>query len=79
MGMIQLSPVANSYQQALGYLHREVLTVLFCIGAFYPLVLGISFLQKHSVLSVTWLGSCLAMSVFTLLPPAMKTENVTLM
>ncbi|KAK8042672.1 phosphatidylinositolglycan class N [Apiospora phragmitis] len=62
---------------ALGYLHREVLTVLFCIGAFYPLVLGISFLQKHSVLSVTWLGSCLAMSVFTLLPPAMKTENVT--
>ncbi|KAK8011339.1 GPI ethanolamine phosphate transferase 1 [Apiospora arundinis] len=63
---------------ALGYLHREVLTVLFCIGAFYPLVLGISFLQKHSVLSVTWLGSCLAMSVFTLLPPAMKTENVTL-
>ncbi|KAK7956854.1 phosphatidylinositolglycan class N [Apiospora aurea] len=62
---------------ALGYLRREVLTVLFCIGAFYPLVLGISFLQKHSVLSATWFGSCLAMSVFTLLPPAMKTENVT--
>ncbi|KAK7981879.1 phosphatidylinositolglycan class N [Apiospora saccharicola] len=63
---------------ALGYLHREVLTVLFCVGAFYPVVLGISFLQKHTVLSATWLGSCLAMSVFTLLPPAMKTENVTL-
>lgn len=52
---------------------------MFCIGAFYPAVLGISFLQKHTVLSITWLGSCLIMSVFTLLPPAMKTENVMLM
>ncbi|KAI1856742.1 hypothetical protein JX265_011383 [Neoarthrinium moseri] len=63
---------------ALGYIHREILTVLFCVGSIYPAVLGISFLQEHAVLSATWFVSCLVMSTFTLLPPAMKTENVTL-
>lgn len=62
---------------ALGYIHREILTVLFCVGALYPAVLGILFLQNHAVLSATWSASCLVMSTFTLLP-AMKTENVTL-
>ncbi|KAI0132757.1 Phosphatidylinositolglycan class N-domain-containing protein [Xylariales sp. AK1849] len=61
---------------ALGYIHREILTVLFCVGSFYPAVLGISFLQKHAVLSGTWFVSCLIMSTFTLLP-AMKVENVS--
>ncbi|KAL7627618.1 Glycosyl phosphatidyl inositol anchor synthesis [Parahypoxylon ruwenzoriense] len=62
---------------ALGYIHREILTVLFVIGAFYPLTLGVSFLQKHLALTMTWFVSCLLMSSFTLLP-AMKTENVPL-
>ncbi|KAI0597821.1 Phosphatidylinositolglycan class N-domain-containing protein [Biscogniauxia sp. FL1348] len=62
---------------AIGYIYREVLTILFIVGAFFPLALGLSFLQKHMILSATWFASCLLMSTFTLLP-ANKTENVTL-
>lgn len=62
---------------ALGYIHREVLTVLFVIGAFWPATYGISFLEGHITLAATWFVSCLAMSTFTLLP-AMKTESVNL-
>ncbi|KAI1099893.1 GPI ethanolamine phosphate transferase 1 [Jackrogersella minutella] len=62
---------------AFGYIHREILTILFVIGAFYPLTMGISFLQKYAALSTTWFISCLLMSIFTLLP-AMKFENIPL-
>ena len=62
----------------MGYIHREILSILFVLGAFWPVVYGISFLQKHAALSVTWFLSCLSMSTFTLLP-AMKTEDVNLM
>jgi phosphatidylinositol glycan class N len=63
--------------QALGYIYREILTVLFVLGAFWPAAYGLSFLRDHVALSATWFLSCLAMSSFTLLP-AMKTENVPL-
>ncbi|KAI0387609.1 GPI ethanolamine phosphate transferase 1 [Hypomontagnella monticulosa] len=63
---------------AFGYIHREVLTVLFVIGSLYPLTMGVSFLQKHSALSATWFVSSLLMGIFTLLPPAMKAEDVQL-
>jgi len=62
----------------LGYIHREILSILFVLGAFWPAVYGISFLQKHAALSATWFFSCLSMSTFTLLP-ALKTEDVNLM
>lgn len=62
---------------AIGYIHREVLTALYLIGAFWPLASGLSFVQEHIVLSLVWALSCVSMSIFTLLP-AMKTENVTL-
>ncbi|SPO05063.1 probable protein MCD4, required for GPI anchor synthesis [Cephalotrichum gorgonifer] len=62
---------------AVGYVHREVLTVLYLLGAFWPLSQGVGFVQKYAMLSGTWTVSCLAMSTFTLLP-AMKTENVSL-
>ncbi|KAI1377548.1 GPI ethanolamine phosphate transferase 1 [Hypoxylon crocopeplum] len=62
---------------ALGYIHREILTVLFIVGSVYPLTMGVSFLQKHAVLCATWFISCLLMSVFTLLP-AMKVESIPL-
>ncbi|KAH8198887.1 hypothetical protein TruAng_006940 [Truncatella angustata] len=62
---------------ALGYIHREILTVLFCVGSLYPAVLGISFLRNHAILAATWFISCLVMSTFTLLS-AIKMENVTL-
>ncbi|KAJ4193396.1 Glycosyl phosphatidyl inositol anchor synthesis, variant 2 [Fusarium falciforme] len=62
---------------ALGYIHREILTGLFVLGAFWPLTCGISFLRSHIFLSLLWFLSCLAMSTFTLLP-AMKVENIPL-
>lgn len=62
---------------AIGYIHREVLTALYLVGAFWPLASGLSFVQKNIVLSGVWAVSCVSMSIFTLLP-AMKTENVTL-
>jgi phosphatidylinositol glycan class N len=63
---------------ALGYIHREILTILFVIGAFWPIAYGFSFLQQHIALSITWFLSCIAMSTFTLLPPAMTTEDVNM-
>ncbi|SCN95791.1 probable protein MCD4, required for GPI anchor synthesis [Fusarium fujikuroi] len=62
---------------AIGYIHREVLTGLFVLGAFWPMTLGVSFLKSHGFLTLLWFFSCLAMSTFTLLP-AMKVENVSL-
>ena len=62
----------------MGYIYREILTILFILGAFWPAAYGISFLQNHTALSATWFLSCSAMSTFTLLP-AMKTEDVNLM
>ncbi|KAK4165184.1 Phosphatidylinositolglycan class N-domain-containing protein [Cladorrhinum sp. PSN259] len=69
--------VAAVGSMAIGYIHREIITVIFIIGAFWPLTNGFSFLQQHAGLSTTWFFSCLAMSTFTLLP-AMKTEDVNL-
>jgi GPI ethanolamine phosphate transferase 1 len=63
---------------AIGYIHREVLTVLFVLGAFWPLASGLGFVQEHIALSATWFVSCLVMSTFTLLP-ALKVESVPLM
>ncbi|OLN95605.1 GPI ethanolamine phosphate transferase 1-like protein 1 [Colletotrichum chlorophyti] len=62
---------------ALGYIHREVLTIIYVLGAFWPAAYGLKFLQANKLLSTTWLFSCLVMSVFTLLP-AMKVEDVPL-
>ncbi|KAM0438874.1 hypothetical protein ACHAPT_001635 [Fusarium lateritium] len=62
---------------ALGYIHREILTGLFILAAFWPLTCGISFLRSHVFLSLLWFVSCLGMSTFTLLP-AMKVENIPL-
>ncbi|KAM3478881.1 hypothetical protein MY8738_005700 [Beauveria namnaoensis] len=62
---------------ALGYIHREVFTGLYVLGALWPLLYGISFLRKHATLCATWTLSCLVMSTFTLLP-ANKTDNIPL-
>ncbi|KAL2172034.1 hypothetical protein VTG60DRAFT_771 [Thermothelomyces hinnuleus] len=63
---------------ALGYIHREILTILFVIGAFWPAAYGFAFLQEHAALSITWFLSCIAMSTFTLLPAAMTSEDVNM-
>ncbi|KAJ2971937.1 hypothetical protein NQ176_g7442 [Zarea fungicola] len=62
---------------ALGYIHREVFTGLYVLGALWPLMYGISFLRNHAALYGTWVSSCLVMSTFTLLP-ANKTDNIPL-
>ncbi|CZT03825.1 probable GPI ethanolamine phosphate transferase 1 [Rhynchosporium graminicola] len=62
---------------ALGYTHREVFSVLWVAGAFWPAFYGTNFLKANKELVGTWLVACMAMSSFTLLP-AMKTEDVTL-
>ncbi|KAI0532569.1 GPI ethanolamine phosphate transferase 1 [Xylaria digitata] len=62
---------------ALGYIHREVFTVLFIIASLFPVALGASFLRRHLSLGATWFTSCLLMSTFTLLP-ANKVEDVQL-
>lgn len=64
--------------QAFGYIHREILSVIFVVGAGWPLTYGFSFVQSFPLLSFGWVASCLIMSVFTLLP-AMKTENIMLL
>jgi GPI ethanolamine phosphate transferase 1 len=53
------------------------LTILYILGAFWPLVYGIGFLQNNLVVSLLWFVSCLVMSSFTLLS-AVKTENIRL-
>ncbi|EPE09923.1 gpi ethanolamine phosphate transferase [Ophiostoma piceae UAMH 11346] len=62
---------------ALGYIYREIFTMLFVLGAFWPVTYGISFLRKHFALFAFWFISCLSMSSFTLLP-ANKSENIGL-
>ncbi|EFX04785.1 GPI-anchor biosynthetic protein [Grosmannia clavigera kw1407] len=62
---------------ALGYIHRDIFTALFVIGAFWPAVYGLPFLRQHFAMAGLWSSSCLAMSTFTLLP-AMKVENIEL-
>ncbi|KAG6017731.1 Glycosyl phosphatidyl inositol anchor synthesis [Claviceps lovelessii] len=62
---------------AVGYIYREVLTGIFIVAAAWPIVYGVSFVQKHALLNIIWASSCLIMSIFTLLP-AMKVESVPL-
>ncbi|KAK1594454.1 phosphatidylinositolglycan class N [Colletotrichum navitas] len=62
---------------ALGYIHREVLTILYVLAAFWPMTYGLRFLHSNVLLAVVWFFACLVMSVFTLLP-AMKSEDVPL-
>lgn len=62
----------------MGYIHRELLTVLYLLGAFWPLTYGVNFVRKYAALSGLWVVSCVVMSTFTILS-AMKTESVSLM
>ncbi|KAJ5143040.1 GPI ethanolamine phosphate transferase 1 [Penicillium bovifimosum] len=57
------------------YFHREIFTVCFALGAFWPVVHGLGFLRSHALLSATWAIGCGLMSLFTLLP-VIKVENI---
>lgn len=76
-GLYAVLYVAVIQALALGYEYRELFTIIYILGAFWPVLNGVAFLQKNAALSITWAVTCLAMSIFTLLP-AMKVEDVSL-
>ncbi|THC99234.1 hypothetical protein EYZ11_001322 [Aspergillus tanneri] len=57
------------------YFYREIYTVCFLLGAFWPLIYGIRFVKAHRLLSAPWAIGCSLMSIFTLLP-ANKVEDM---
>jgi phosphatidylinositol glycan class N len=68
----------TSHDQALSYIHREVLTGLFVLGSAWPATYGFKFVQANAPLAGAWFVLCLLMSTFTLLP-ANKVESIGLM
>ncbi|ROT34467.1 phosphatidylinositolglycan class N [Sodiomyces alkalinus F11] len=65
------------FSLAAGYVHRELLTLLYLLAIFWPLSYGTSFIKKNILVATIWALSCLSMSIFTLLP-ANKVENIDL-
>lgn len=70
--------VAVMLALAFGYIHREIFSGIFVLGALWPVGYGMRFLKTYPMPTFTWFVACLGMSVFTLLP-AMKTESIPLM
>lgn len=64
--------------QVQSYFYREILTVCFVLGAFWPVLYGTQFITKHAALTATWVVGCLLMGSFTLLP-ALKVEDINTM
>ncbi|KAK6533848.1 Glycosyl phosphatidyl inositol anchor synthesis [Arthrobotrys megalospora] len=58
-----------------GYFHREVFTACFVLGLTWPWFYGMRFVRRNAVTISLWSLSCLAMSVFTLLP-VIKAESI---
>ncbi|KAK6333928.1 Glycosyl phosphatidyl inositol anchor synthesis, variant 3 [Orbilia blumenaviensis] len=58
-----------------GYFHREVFTACFIMGLTWPWFYGMGFIKRNAVAVSLWSVSCLAMSVFTLLP-VIKVESL---
>lgn len=65
----------TNIRQVQSYFHREILTVCFVLGAFWPLLYGTRFIGEHAALSASWAVGCFVMSTFTLLP-VIKVENI---
>jgi phosphatidylinositol glycan class N len=65
-------------QQVQSYFHREIFTVCFILGSFWPILHGIDFVRQNTVLTATWAVGCSLMSTFTLLP-VIKVENINTM
>ncbi|KAF3281700.1 Glycosyl phosphatidyl inositol anchor synthesis, variant 3 [Orbilia oligospora] len=58
-----------------GYFHREIFTACFILGLTWPWFYGKVFVKRNSTTVFLWSVSCLAMSVFTLLP-VIKVESL---
>lgn len=65
-------------RQVQSYFYREILTVCFVLGAFWPALYGTGFITKHAGLSASWVVGCCLMSTFTLLP-VIKVEDINTM
>ncbi|CBX90965.1 Glycosyl phosphatidyl inositol anchor synthesis [Plenodomus lingam] len=59
------------------YFIREIYTICYLLATLWPAVYGTEFMRKHKGTVATWVSSCMAMSVFTMLP-ANKAEDVRL-
>ncbi|KAK6509928.1 Glycosyl phosphatidyl inositol anchor synthesis, variant 2 [Arthrobotrys musiformis] len=59
-----------------GYFRREVFTVCFVLGVTWPWFYGTGFVKRNAATVSLWSVSCLAMSIFTLLP-VIKIESLT--
>ncbi|KAF2705680.1 PigN-domain-containing protein [Pleomassaria siparia CBS 279.74] len=59
------------------YFQREIFTACYLLATTWPAFYGLAFLKENLILVVTWMLSCLLMSVFTLLP-ANKMEDLNL-
>lgn len=57
-----------------GYLHREIFTACYLLATTWPLFYGKQFVTRNGALVLTWVGCCVVMSTFTLLP-AVKQES----
>lgn len=75
LGLWRLDKLTGQVQS---YLHQEILTVCFVLGAFWPVLYGTQFITKHATLSASWAIGCCLMSTFTLLP-ANKIEDIETM
>jgi phosphatidylinositol glycan class N len=64
--------------QVQSYFHREIYTVCYLLATCWPAFYGQEFMKKNMGTAVTWIVSCMGMSVFTMLP-ANKAESVPLM
>lgn len=61
-----------------GYFRREVFTGCFLVGSLWPLTYGTKFIKKAKYTILTWVGCCVVMSTFTLLP-VVKIESLNQM
>ncbi|KAF2180535.1 GPI ethanolamine phosphate transferase 1 [Zopfia rhizophila CBS 207.26] len=59
------------------YFQREIFTICYLLASTWPAFYGKEFLEQNLVLALTWVLSCILMSVFTLLP-ANKVEDPNL-
>ncbi|CAG8527508.1 10714_t:CDS:10 [Funneliformis caledonium] len=59
------------------YFERSILSVCFVLAALWPLVMPLNVRSDNKLLLIYWSGSCLASSIFTLMPVE-KGEDISL-
>ena len=62
----------------MSYFYREVYSILYGLGIFWPLAYGRSFVMANKALVIQWASGCFLMSLFTFLP-VIKVEDSSMM